>query len=412
MVVKMLILYSCLLDWFPGWPEFNHYNKQPNDDSLSGQDCVEIRRYFQAPGAPSSASVASAHPSLSNGRDTAHTFMWNDRDCNASNYFICERQMAPEAADAAASNEPASQQASSFPDWSHSTPGDLRLTIAADGSSPGNRQCNRTLTLTRDHPRAYVSSPGYPDEYSDNNNCFTFVWAPDGYRIVLEFEDFVLESEPECSYDFLEIIDPNGNWQQRIIGALNRDPLRSRPSPTGAPKSNEVYPPSGADYGDSNLSSAHTLRSLYMKYLTHQQRQQRSPNKATTRLSSYDSSGGISMRNPEFDHFVETYSALQQSPAGLSMVLRIPTHDVINAAADFNAAKERPYRVCGDWNARLKLLRYISAGPQLGMRFSSDYSHRRTGFKARVMLKNGKCRITGKAHAGKCEHFSIVIFYY
>lgn len=318
-------------------------------------------------------------------RDTAHMFMWNDRDCNASNYFICERQLTLDAANAGAINEPESQQ-TSLPDWSRSTPGDLRSTFV--DALPSNRQCNRTLTLTRDQPRAHVSSPGYPDEYSDNNNCFTFVRAPDGYRIVLEFEDFVLESEPECSYDFLEIIDPNGNWQKRVIGAVNRDTSRSWSRSNGAPQSNEVHAQVPTDYADASPSTGHLLRSLYMKYLTHQQRQQRSPNMIPTQRPHGSRN---SDRNPNFDQFLETYSALQQSPAGMSVVLRIPAHGVVNAAADFNAAKDRPHRVCGDWNARLKLLRYTSAGPQLGMRFSSDYSHRRTGFKARVMLKNGEC---------------------
>lgn len=64
------------IDWFPGWSQHGDYNRQPNDDGLSEQDCVEVRRIYSLPS--SSANLAS-------------TFMWNDRDCATPNYFICER---------------------------------------------------------------------------------------------------------------------------------------------------------------------------------------------------------------------------------------------------------------------------------------------------------------------------------
>lgn len=70
-------------DWFPGWPEFGHYNKQPSDDGLSEQDCVEMRRSFLA---PSSSLAGSVAPNLK----FTPSLMWNDRDCSASNYYVCE----------------------------------------------------------------------------------------------------------------------------------------------------------------------------------------------------------------------------------------------------------------------------------------------------------------------------------
>lgn len=63
-------------DWFPGWTQHGDYNKQPNDDGLSEQDCVEMRRIYSLP---------SSAPNL------ASNFMWNDRDCATPNYFVCER---------------------------------------------------------------------------------------------------------------------------------------------------------------------------------------------------------------------------------------------------------------------------------------------------------------------------------
>lgn len=67
---------SIVVDWFSGWAQHGHYNKQPNDDGLSDQDCVEVRRVYSLPS--SSARLAPR-------------FMWNDRDCSTPNYFICER---------------------------------------------------------------------------------------------------------------------------------------------------------------------------------------------------------------------------------------------------------------------------------------------------------------------------------
>lgn len=48
-----------------------------------------------------------------------------------------------------------------------------------------------------------------------------------------------------------------------------------------------------------------------------------------------------------------------------------------------------PRRICGDWNSKVKLLRYRSSGPILGLHFSSDYSHHFGGYKAKVVIKNG-----------------------
>lgn len=62
-----------------------------------------------------------------------------------------------------------------------------------DGWPP---QCNRTITLTREQPRASVSSPGFPRQYPDNAQCETKILAPAGYRLVMDFEELVLEKEP------------------------------------------------------------------------------------------------------------------------------------------------------------------------------------------------------------------------
>ncbi|KAJ8978845.1 hypothetical protein NQ317_004456, partial [Molorchus minor] len=45
-------------------------------------------------------------------------------------------------------------------------------------------------------------------------------------------------------------------------------------------------------------------------------------------------------------------------------------------------------RVCGDWSSKLKLLRYVSQGSRIKLKFSSDYSHHFGGFKARAAMEN------------------------
>ncbi|KAJ8974343.1 hypothetical protein NQ317_007308 [Molorchus minor] len=131
------LMLEFISDWFPGWDQHGHYNKQPNDDGLSEQDCVEVRRAYSL---PNSSSRLASH------------FMWNDRDCSTPNYFICERLKSDESLDNS---------------W------------ATD--------CNRSVTLSREQPKTTISSPGFPRHYPDNANCDIEINTSPGYRIILEF---------------------------------------------------------------------------------------------------------------------------------------------------------------------------------------------------------------------------------
>lgn len=57
--------------------------------------------------------------------------------------------------------------------------------------------CNKTIILSHNHMRASIWSPGFPSHYPDKTNCFTVVIAPKGHYIAIEFEEFVLENEPQ-----------------------------------------------------------------------------------------------------------------------------------------------------------------------------------------------------------------------
>ena len=67
------------LDWFPGWPQFGYYGRQPSDDGLSREDCVEIRKTFMFP---------------SKGEEMMTKPYWNDRECEEKNAYICQKRMA------------------------------------------------------------------------------------------------------------------------------------------------------------------------------------------------------------------------------------------------------------------------------------------------------------------------------
>ena len=162
---RIFILFS---DWFRGWSHHGGYNRQPNDDGYSGQDCVEIRRAFFLPGSQSAAPMGPAvgapapareAPSpTTSGLDTS--FRWNDRNCNVLNHFLCARPLAPSGSGADAYK---------------------------------NSDCGREVVLHGDQLSAVVTSPGFPGPYPDYTVCETVFTAPPGYRLFVDFDDFNIE---------------------------------------------------------------------------------------------------------------------------------------------------------------------------------------------------------------------------
>ncbi|KAK9502918.1 hypothetical protein O3M35_011600 [Rhynocoris fuscipes] len=57
-------------------------------------------------------------------------------------------------------------------------------------------ECNKTIILTPEEPRATLTSPDFPRPYPDETVCLTLITAPPAFTILLEFEELVLENEP------------------------------------------------------------------------------------------------------------------------------------------------------------------------------------------------------------------------
>ncbi|XP_015790048.1 tolloid-like protein 1 [Tetranychus urticae] len=56
-------------------------------------------------------------------------------------------------------------------------------------------------------PFGLISSPNYPEPYPNRKDCAWLFTTTPGHRIKLVFEDFELETHPECAYDHLLVYD-------------------------------------------------------------------------------------------------------------------------------------------------------------------------------------------------------------
>uniref|UniRef100_A0A182SSJ7 Uncharacterized protein n=1 Tax=Anopheles maculatus TaxID=74869 RepID=A0A182SSJ7_9DIPT len=314
---KYAFTYS---NWFPGWVHQENYNRQPNDDGLSGQDCVEIRRHFQI-----ASSSGQTTPTVS---PLTLSYMWNDRNCDARNYFLCERMMDEELPERL---------------WNES-------------------ECNVTVTLSVERTKATIWSPGFPQQYPDSVDCYTLVQAPSGYRVVLDFEEMVLENEPLCSYDYLQLVEPD------VTGPY--EPSKS-----------------AKDFSSTVLFRFRNSRHSSRYNVQHRRKSTKTgSNSPGIGRTSGNGNGDVVSDTDARNNLNFNVPSIVLQPSDSRYTSSLPLPELSLGSV--------PRKICGDWSSKLKLLRYVTTGPSLGLRFVSDYSNNYGGYKARISMEN----VTSECH--------------
>ncbi|XP_041458355.1 cubilin-like [Lytechinus variegatus] len=86
-------------------------------------------------------------------------------------------------------------------------------TIAPGTAEPGS--CGGSLTATSTEQN--FTSPGYPNNYLDNQNCVWLITASDGGTIFLNFTSFLLEDGGvDCVFDYVRIYDGATNSDTQL----------------------------------------------------------------------------------------------------------------------------------------------------------------------------------------------------
>ncbi len=75
-----------------------------------------------------------------------------------------------------------------------------------------------------------IYSPGYPNNYGNNENCQWIIKAPYGERILIYFTTFDLEDHSQCSFDSVNIFDgqnSNASLLSKRCGSSLPQPVNS-----------------------------------------------------------------------------------------------------------------------------------------------------------------------------------------
>jgi len=63
-----------------------------------------------------------------------------------------------------------------------------------------------------------LTSPNFPVNYQNNLDYTTYLSSPAGTLIVLQFIHLDIESQDECLYDYVQIIDRKTRNSSRVCG--------------------------------------------------------------------------------------------------------------------------------------------------------------------------------------------------
>ena len=77
--------------------------------------------------------------------------------------------------------------------------------VNANTSSPFC--CLTDCTSNKTKPGRNISSPLYPKNYPDGVKCVWVLQAPINHTVKLDLEDFHLELDKKCFYDYMEFFD-------------------------------------------------------------------------------------------------------------------------------------------------------------------------------------------------------------
>lgn len=115
--------------------------------------------------------------------------------------------------------------------------------------------------------------------------------------------------------------------------------------------------------------------------------QTRNPRHSTNRGIRRRKSNATPSKIDISDRLISTFA--NKSP-NLILQPNDPSYDLTKPPPDLSSGRG-PRKVCGDWSSKLKLLRHVTHGPLLALRFVSDYSNHFGGYKAKVAMENGEC---------------------
>ncbi|KAI4871253.1 hypothetical protein NFI96_019773 [Prochilodus magdalenae] len=117
------------------------------------------------------------------------------------------------------------------PELTQTTDNHLHVRFVSDGSNEASgfkllfeahsTACGGIIELADGDPPGYITSPNYPSNYPQNIDCVWIIKVPNGEAVQLDFEDFYIEPNTQCQFDYLEVRDgvsSNANLLAKLCG--------------------------------------------------------------------------------------------------------------------------------------------------------------------------------------------------